>query len=138
MNSKDPDKIRAHQKRKTVRCRYRVLNHYSGGAPICACCGESTLEFLSLDHIEGGGTQHRRDTKTGGGSFYRLLIRESFPSGFRVLCYNCNLAIGFLDIAHILRQIALGRCTKCYVIVRQVVPKWSRGSSIMEPPLQLS
>jgi hypothetical protein len=79
MNSKDPEKIRAHAKLKVLRCRYPVLSYYSGGAPACACCGEPTLEFLSLDHVEGGGAQHREETKTGGSSFYRLLVREGFP-----------------------------------------------------------
>src|SRR3990172_5963982 len=38
--------------------RREVLDHYGGA---CACCGETTLEFLSLDHKNGGGTKHRNE-----------------------------------------------------------------------------
>ena len=58
---------------------------------ICACCGESEFGFLTIDHINGGGRRHRKNT--GGGSNYLREIRKlGFPRGFRVLCYNCNNA----------------------------------------------
>ncbi len=62
------------------------------GGPICACCGESTLSFLSLDHINGNGGEHRRSTGTRqcGEVFYRLLKKQGYPSGYQVLCMNCN------------------------------------------------
>ena len=94
MQSPDPAKRRAHGQRIRARLRYRVLSHYSSGAPACACCGESHLEFLSLDHIDGGGNLHRK--AVGGGShFYLHLQREGFPPGYRVPCHNCNLAMGY-------------------------------------------
>lgn len=31
----------------------------------------------------------------GGTDFYRKLKQLGFPSGYRVLCHNCNQAIGF-------------------------------------------
>jgi len=60
----------------------------------CACCGEWRLEFLTLDHIDGGGNQHRKSGMTGR-KFYLWLKREGFPPGYRVLCMNCNCSIGF-------------------------------------------
>lgn len=71
-----------------IRRRHIVFNHYGYK---CACCGESEFYFLSIDHINGGGSQHRRDIK---GPLYLWLIRNNFPSGFQTLCYNCNLAKG--------------------------------------------
>lgn len=74
--------------------RLTVLRHYSkSNTPTCRCCGESTYAFLSLDHINGGGTQHRKNL----GSKYILsdLIGRGFPSGYQVLCHNCNQAKGF-------------------------------------------
>jgi hypothetical protein len=70
-----------------------VILHYSHGENKCSCCGEKTYEFLSLDHINGGGTAHRK--ALGGGQFFLWLHRNGFPKGYQVLCFNCNLAKGF-------------------------------------------
>jgi hypothetical protein len=67
------------------------LAHYGG---CCRCCGESTDELLSIDHIEGGGNQHRKAINRYGTDMYRWLKAQGFPPGFRVLCHNCNLARG--------------------------------------------
>lgn len=61
----------------------------------CSCCREDKKEFLGIDHIEGGGTQHRK--KMGRVHIYRWLYRNNYPEGFRVLCHNCNLALGFYN-----------------------------------------
>lgn|SRR5579872_937688 len=95
MPSKDPEILRAHARRMALRRRYRVLSHYSGGTPVCACCGESHLEFLCLDHIDGGGNSERKALGSGSMGVYRHIIRENFPPGYRVLCHNCNMALGF-------------------------------------------
>ena len=70
--------------------RNKILDHYGRK---CACCGETMEEFLTIDHINGGGGKHIR-TLGGGTSFYRWLIASDFPEGFQVLCYNCNLSKG--------------------------------------------
>jgi hypothetical protein len=72
--------------------RLKVIEHYGGK---CACCGEAKLEFLGIDHINGGGNKHRAELKTRGGSgIYRHLIKAGYPEGYRVLCHNCNLSYG--------------------------------------------
>jgi hypothetical protein len=59
----------------------------------CKCCGEKNIEFLTLDHINGGGNKHRKELKsTGGVGFYHKLIKLGLPEGFQTLCFNCNLA----------------------------------------------
>jgi len=61
----------------------------------CACCGESRVEFLTIDHINGGGKSHRKQLKTRGGyGFYTWLMNHGFPDGYRTLCFNCNLSLG--------------------------------------------
>ena len=51
------------------------------------------IEGHDVDHINGDGAAHRRETrKRSGASMYALLIREGFPPGFQVLCFNCNFA----------------------------------------------
>lgn len=72
--------------------RLSLLIRYGGNPPKCACCGESALNFLSLDHINGGGS-HQRKTMwdgRGGDIFYKWLFHNNFPEGFQVLCMNCN------------------------------------------------
>lgn len=83
-----------HQKNRLAR-RYKVLKHYSDGdEPRCACCGEHRLEFLCIDHIDGGGNEHRR--RIGKSTrMFEWLSKNGLPEGFRVLCHNCNLSIGF-------------------------------------------
>jgi len=77
-----------------VQKRLMVLTHYSQGKPKCQCCGEDRIEFLGMDHINGGGNKHRREIKLSGFAFYNWLIANNFPVGFRVLCHNCNMAKG--------------------------------------------
>jgi hypothetical protein len=74
--------------------RLQILQHYSHDQiPRCACCGETQLEFLTIDHRDGGGTLHR-ETAGRGQRFYGWLIRNGFPDGYQVLCYNCNCSLG--------------------------------------------
>ncbi len=86
-----------------LQLRYRevklqVLQYYSKSKmPVCSLCGFTNILALSIDHIGGGGNAHRRElAKVGyasGGSgygFYRWLINNKWPSGFRVLCMNCQ------------------------------------------------
>jgi len=69
--------------------KLEVLIHYGGSPPKCACCGETNVEFLTIDHINGEGHKQRK-TQGLGTQFYYWLKRNNFPEGFRVLCYNCN------------------------------------------------
>lgn len=79
-----------------VDSRKKALKAYGGEYPECACCGESIEKFLTIDHIGGGRKQHRSDTgkQIGGGGLYIWLAKHNYPTGFRVLCMNCNWGIG--------------------------------------------
>lgn len=80
-----------------ANARLQVLTHYSNGTPKCICCGESHYEFLTIDHKNGKGAKHRREIGIGGGVIYYWLIKNNFPDGFQVLCYNCNVCKGFYN-----------------------------------------
>lgn len=72
--------------------RELVLKHYGG---VCACCGEDRYEFLSIDHVNGGGNAHRRSlSDSDAAQLVRWLRRNGMPEGYRVLCMNCNHALG--------------------------------------------
>jgi hypothetical protein len=82
----------ARQRDRGRRVRQEALEHYGNN---CACCGETRTEFLAIDHIEGGGNEHRRKLNTKGGtSFYHKLRKLGWPGGLRVLCHNCNASLG--------------------------------------------
>jgi len=89
------ERILAQNKKSAQKLRLEVLLHYGGDPPKCSCCDEPHVEFLSIDHINGDGTKHRREIGVGGGgSFYYWLKRNNYPEGFRVLCHNCNASFG--------------------------------------------
>jgi hypothetical protein len=87
--SNNKEKLLLAQKETRKRRRLKVITHYGG---ICACCGESRYEFLGIDHINGGGVQHRKSLP--GVNIDRWLIKNNFPEGYRVLCHNCNMSLG--------------------------------------------
>lgn len=79
-------------KERTRQMRLRVLNHYGHGNPKCVCCGESHFQFLALDHIEGGGNEHRKSIR---GPICWWIEKNNYPDGFQILCHNCNQAKGY-------------------------------------------
>jgi hypothetical protein len=84
--------VRKHTKRFRRRCRRKVLEHYG---KVCACCGEAEERFLTVDHINNDGYIHRRkvDGKRTiiGSCMTAWLVKNNFPEGFQILCFNCNL-----------------------------------------------
>ena len=88
---RNPKIIALGRKRYNVKQRNKVLEYYGN---YCHCCGENEIKFLSIDHINGGGTKHRKQIGGGGTSLYLWLIKNNFPIGFQILCYNCNMAKG--------------------------------------------
>jgi hypothetical protein len=62
-----------------------VINHYGGR---CVFCGNTNLNHLTIDHINNDGAKHRKTVR--GSRIYVWLIKNNFPSGFQVLCWNHN------------------------------------------------
>lgn len=93
----DDYRIKAAENARINRSRMRqvVIEAYGG---VCACCGESALEFLVIDHINGNGEKHRASLgcTTGGYPFYAKLKKMNYPfkDELRVLCANCNSSFG--------------------------------------------
>jgi hypothetical protein len=93
-HKKNPERQKEIQQKSRWKLRMKVLRHYGGKKPKCACCGEDEIMFLALDHIDGGGCKDRK--KNGlGMNYYNYLIRNNFPKGIQVLCHNCNQAKGY-------------------------------------------
>lgn len=88
-------KRRAYNKTYHYKTRLDVLQNYGGIPPRCACCEENQIQFLCMDHINGNGSKHRKTM--GAPNIYVWLKTHDYPKGFRVLCYNCNMAFGLYD-----------------------------------------
>ena len=77
-----------------LKIKEKIINHYSKGTMTCCCdgCTENQIEFLTIDHEDDNGAEHRRIIGIGGHNTLLWLIRNNYPIGYRVLCWNCNSA----------------------------------------------
>ena len=84
------ERVRQQDSRRRRRNKHLVLTHYSKvDYPCCVDCGEWDIRCLSIDHINGGGTKHRKETG-GGTKFHIWLKKQGFPEGYDTVCMNCN------------------------------------------------
>lgn len=77
-----------------------ILKHYGES---CFCCGETNISFLCVDHINDNGKEHGTGKKNGrykGIALYRFLIKNNYPDGIQIACFNCNIG----------RRINRGNC----------------------------
>jgi len=80
--------INVREERKRLR---RLVIQQLGGK--CSCCGEHQHEFLTIDHVNNDGREHRRATGGSSTRMYRDIRRQGFPrKKYQVHCFNCNLA----------------------------------------------
>lgn len=91
----DPEPIRERQRKERAALRLRV---FALLGERCACCGESDMSFLTVDHIHGGGRKHFIERGTWGA--WRDILRDADAlANYQTLCANCNMA-----------KARLGRC----------------------------
>lgn len=90
------------------RLKQQMVDAYGGS---CTCCGESDLEFLTVEHVNRDGKQHRMSFRSAQ-SVWADLRRRGWPKGdYTVLCMNCNWASRFNGVCpHSLKPIAYGWC----------------------------
>lgn len=99
--SRNASALSAYRQKHRARLKVEAMDVYGGA---CACCGESDLRFLTLDHVGGGGNTHRRlingNGRNGGGVYlYQYLRNQGWPTDppLQVLCWNCNLGCQLND-----------------------------------------
>lgn len=78
------------RKEKYRLLRDAVIEGYGGR---CACCGETTREFLAIDHVDGDGRVERKTRSIQ--QIMTAIVKQGFPSDYRVLCHNCNQSLGW-------------------------------------------
>jgi hypothetical protein len=87
------DKSRKTTKRCNLKTKKEVMSHYSSnGVPHCNICGVTNLQYLTIDHINGDGREHREKNGLQGSKIYHWLRKNDYPTDFQVLCYNHNMA----------------------------------------------
>ncbi len=74
---------------KKSHLKIKMLVHAAYGNK-CACCGETEVKFLQVDHIEG----RKVEDNFCGGEIYRYIIKNNYPKNFQLLCANCNWSKG--------------------------------------------
>lgn len=78
---------RVWQKAYRAKLRAEMISAYGGK---CNCCGESTTEFLQLDHTENDGHLDRKAHKTSN-KLFAILKGLGWPTNrYQLLCANCN------------------------------------------------
>ncbi len=87
--AKNKDHVKEINRRSNRRLKQTIFEVYGNK---CVCCGEDRLEFLTIDHVNGHGNQHRKEVGGSGAVFYRWLIKNDFPQGYQALCHNCNFS----------------------------------------------
>lgn len=82
-------KFNALQIKRHHELRRNALDAYGGK---CACCQESRIEFLAIDHVDPKSKKCRTECGT---KLYRMVKKLGYPPEFQILCHNCNMAKGF-------------------------------------------
>ncbi len=93
---RDPETARRQTRESQARTRKRTrdaLVEAYGGKCACARCPETNTAFLTLEHADKSGKQHRAEM---GSHTYADLRRRGFPQeGYTLLCWNCNALTRF-------------------------------------------
>lgn len=89
-------------KKESMRMRARLEAVKAGLGGICSCCGESNMEMLTIDHVNGDG---RLEPRTSLGTRYHIAyymrIERELGAGrplaeikgrYDLLCANCNIS----------------------------------------------
>lgn len=80
----------ARVKQRVQRLIYKLefLVEYGGK---CVCCGETNIEFLTVEHKRGiSGRALIADRSFGGGLYVNLKGRGWPKEQYEILCFNCN------------------------------------------------
>lgn len=93
---KECNKVR--KNKENLLLKEQTIMEYGGK---CVCCADRNVIFLTMDHIDGNGAEHRKTInskyKMTGVKFYRWLRQQGYPKdNYRILCFNCNFAMHVL------------------------------------------
>jgi ribosomal protein S26 len=85
-------KILEKSRLRRIRIKIEVMTHYGNGKCACVKCGFSDIIALTVDHVNGNGSNHRKENKyVRGNHIYEWLKKNKFPLNYQTLCMNCQL-----------------------------------------------
>lgn len=74
-------RLKEHARLKHLKLKIEVMTGYGGK---CVLCGETEIEFLTLDHVNNDGNVTRKN------NMYGWAIKNGFPKSLQCLCFSCN------------------------------------------------
>ena len=74
-------------RQRRIGRKLKCFVSYSKSNPPKCKCGFSDIRALTIDRIDGN---HKIVTKLYGDALYNFLIENNYPSGWQVLCMNCQ------------------------------------------------
>ncbi|MET7477650.1 hypothetical protein ABZT17_25230 [Streptomyces sp. NPDC005648] len=79
--------VEAYGRQYRTDLRAGAVQAYTCGA--CACCGETTAEFLTVGRVVSRLGREPQGP-SGGQPLFRWLREQGYPPGFETLCTSCN------------------------------------------------
>ncbi len=76
------------QRNYRMGLKEKIVAAYGGK---CTCCGEQEIKFLTIEHKNNNGAEHRR-ALGGSKNVHNWIIKNNYPKDMTVLCFNCNAA----------------------------------------------
>jgi hypothetical protein len=76
--------------KKNEEIKLKVFEAYGGFKCNCPFCDETNPLFLTIDHINNDGFRTAGKYHRAGIGLCRWLLKNNFPPGYQVLCFNCN------------------------------------------------
>ena len=86
-----------------------VLVTYGGK---CSCCGETDWNVLDIDHVNGGGKEHRESAKIV--ARLKEYLAEYKSGKYQLLCANCHRRKTAKELGYDKNRLkGLGQFPKC-------------------------
>lgn len=85
------------RKLRNIKLKQLILDAYGQYCHCMGGCTETAFEFMTIEHMDGMGAKHiikGNKSRLSGGIMYRWLRDNNFPSGYTILCWNCNCSRG--------------------------------------------
>ena len=77
-------------KTKSTRSQRLWLSVFAVIGTECACCGETDPIYLTIDHVNNDGAEHRRQSPTR--IPYGQAYLQDHKYELQTLCWNCHMA----------------------------------------------
>lgn len=93
---KDREEYCSKQGLKRKQRRVQAITAYGGK---CVVCGDSYIEHLTIDHINGNGHEERKIWKNSNAMYLELERRKYPKDNYQLLCWNCNTSKYYFGIS---------------------------------------